>query len=111
MKLTSSDLDYIMRDFPSVKLSYVKNIHKKVSSANIFLAIPKGQKYFAWFRHFKKYSVCFFIEYDNRKRQIKSILVKNCCFDEKLCINKGTILYGTIVEVNNQPFFYFFNYM
>ena len=28
MKLTSSDLDYIMRDFPSVKLSYVKNIHK-----------------------------------------------------------------------------------
>ena len=64
MKLTSNDLNHIMSKFPSVKLSYVKNIHKKVSSANIFLAIPKGGKYFAWFRNFKKYSVCIFLEVD-----------------------------------------------
>jgi len=106
MKLTRNDQNYLMKSFPNVKLSYVKNIHKKVSSANIFLAIPKGQKYFAWFRHFKKYSVCFFLEYDNRKRRIKSIFVKNCCFSENLCTQKGTILYGTIVDVNNQSFFF-----
>ena len=106
MKLTKNDRNYLMKNFPNVKLSYVKNIHKKVSSANIFLAIPKGQKYFAWFRHFKRYSVCFFIEYDSRKRRIKNIFIKNCCFDETLCINKGTILYGTIVEVNSQPFYF-----
>ena len=106
MKLSKNDRNYLIKNFPNIKLSYVKNIHKKVSSANIFLAIPKGQKYFAWFRHFKKYSVCFFIEYDSRKRRIKSIFIKNCCFDEKLCMNKGTILYGTIVEVSSQPFFF-----
>jgi hypothetical protein len=106
MKLTKNDINYLIKSFPNVKLSYVKNIHKKVSSANIFLAIPRGQKYFAWFRHFKKYSICFIMEYDNRKRRIKNILIKNCCFDERLCIDKGTILYGTLVEVNSQPFFF-----
>lgn len=106
MKLTKNDKNYLMKNFPNIKLSYVKNIHKKVSSANLFLAIPKGQKYFAWFRHFKKYSVCFLIEYDTRKRRIKSISIKNCCFNENLCINKGTILYGTKIDVSSQPFFF-----
>lgn len=106
MQLSRNDRNYLVKNFPNIKLSYVKNIHKKVSSANIFLAIPKGQKYFAWFRHFKKYSVCFFLEYDNRKKRIKSIFIKNCCFDENLCIQKGTILYGTIVEINNQSFYF-----
>lgn len=106
MKLSKNDINYLTKSFPNIKLSYVKNIHKKVSSANLFLAIPKGKKYFAWFRHFKKYSVCFFLEYDNRKRRIKSIFVKNCCFCENLCIQKGTILYGTIVEINNQSFYF-----
>ena len=60
MKLTVKDFNYIMKGFPDIKLSYVKNIHKKVSSANFFLAIPKGIKYFAWFRNFKRFSVCIF---------------------------------------------------
>ena len=106
MKLTSSDLDYIMRDFPSVKLSYVKNIHKKVSSANIFLAIPKGGKYFAWFRNFKKHSVCIFLELDNRKKAIKGITIKSCCFRDDLCSGKGTLVYGTIVYLEKQSFYF-----
>ena len=56
MRLTSNDLSYIIRDFPSVKLSYVKNIHKKVSSANVFLAIPKGAKYY-WFHRVEELEV------------------------------------------------------
>ena len=106
MRLTSNDRNYIIRSFPNIKLSYVKNIHKKVSSANIFLAIPKGKKYFAWFRHFKRYSVCMLLEIDSRKRNIKSIIVKNCCFDDNLCIDKGTIFYGTIVNLNKQLFYF-----
>ena len=106
MKLTSSDLDYIMRDFPSIKLSYVKNIHKKVSSANIFLAIPKGGKYFAWFRNFKKNSVCIFLEIDNRKQAIKGITIKPCCFRDDLCSGKGTLVYGTIVYLEKQSFYF-----
>lgn len=106
MKLSKNDYSYLIKSFPNVKLSYVKNIHKKVSSANIFLAIPKGKKFFAWFRHFKKYSVCFFMEIDNRKKRIKNIITKNCCFSKDLCTQKGTILYGTIVEINTQPFYF-----
>jgi hypothetical protein len=106
MKFTSNDLNYIMSKFPSVKLSYVKNIHKKVSSANIFLAMPKGGKYFAWFRNFKKYSVCIFLELDNRKNAIKGITIKPSCFKDDLCSGLGTIVYGTMVHSNRQPFFF-----
>ena len=106
MRLTSNDLSYIMRDFPSVKLSYVKNIHKKVSSANVFLAIPKGAKYFAWFRNFKKYSVCIFLEVDNKNKTIKGITIKTTCFRDDLCTDKGTLLYGTIVYLEKQPFYF-----
>lgn len=106
MRLTGNDTNYLVRNFPNIKLSYVKNIHKKVSSANIFLAIPKGQKYFAWFRTFKKYSVCILMEINSRKRNIKSIFIKKCCFDNSLCLNKGTILYGTIVNISKQQFFF-----
>jgi len=106
MRLTSNDLNYIMGDFPNIKLSYVKNIHKKVSSANIFLAIPKGGKYFAWFRNFKKYSVCVFLEIDNKKNSIKGITIKPCCFKDDLCSGLGTLVYGTTVYSNRQPFFF-----
>ena len=106
MRLTGNDTNYLVRNFPNIKLSYVKNIHKKVSSANIFLAIPKGQKYFAWFRTFKKYSVCILLEINSRKRNIKNIFIKKCCFDNSLCLNKGTILYGTIVNISKQQFYF-----
>lgn len=107
MHLSSSDLDHIMRNFPRIKLSYVKNIHKKVSSANLFLAIPKGIKYFVWFKHFKNNPICLFLEIDRRRHNIKSISIKNTCFSNKLCIGKGTILYGTMFLHNDFSFFTF----
>ena len=33
MKLNKNDINYLTKSFPNIKLSYVKNIHKKVSSA------------------------------------------------------------------------------
>jgi hypothetical protein len=106
MRLTSNDVNYLIRSFPNVKLSYVKNIHKKVSSANIFLAIPKGNKYFAWFRTFKKFNVCILMEVDSRNKKLKNILIKRCCFNDELCLKKGTILYGTSININKQPFYF-----
>jgi len=105
MKLNSRDLDHIMRGFPNVKLSYVKNIHKKVSSADIFVAIPRGGKFFAWFRNFKKYSVCFLLEQDRRKNGIRTISIKNCCFDENICTDNGTLVHGTVIKCGKQMFF------
>jgi len=105
MYLSHNDQNRIMGNFPSIKLSYVKNIHKKVSSANIFLAIPKGTKYFVWFQHFKNKYICLYMEIDRRGHNIKSITVKNCCFSKKLCSGLGTILYGTLFNHNNHSFF------
>ena len=60
MKLSRHDLSSLMKDFPNVELSYEKNIHKTVPSSNIYLTIPKGKKYFAWFRNWKKIQHLFF---------------------------------------------------
>ena len=44
--LTYKEKEHILSDFPNIELSY--EIHKKVHE--IFLTIPKGRKYFAWFQ-------------------------------------------------------------
>ena len=105
MKLTRQELSQLLKGFPNIELSYEKNIHKKVPSSNIYLTIPKGRKYFAWFKHWKKYSVCFLLELDRYKRNIQTIFVKNACFNELLCSGKGTILYGTLFHINSYSFF------
>ena len=105
MKLNQRDMMDILKFFPNIELSYEKNLHKKVCSSNIYLTIPKGMKYFAWFKNFKKKNICFFLHLDKRKKQIKNITVFNCCFDKELCCGKGTIIYGTIFTVDTARFF------
>jgi hypothetical protein len=96
MALNYKDAQYLLRNFPSIKLSYEKKIHKKVFPLDIVLTIPKGKKYFAWFCKFKGKSVCVFLELDNYRKGIKNVNIFNVSFDSKLTINRGTILYGTI---------------
>ena len=96
MAVNYKDAQYLLANFPRIKLSYEKKIHKKVFPLDIVLTIPKGKKYFAWFCKFRNKPVCVLLELDNYKKGIKSINIFNACFDSKLTINKGTILYGTI---------------
>jgi hypothetical protein len=105
MRINKHDNSNIMSSFPKIKLSYVKHIHNKVSSANMFLAIPKGVKHFMWFRTLKNKYVCICLEIDGKNRSIKSIKIKNCCFDERLCMGSGTILYGTLFKYDTIPLF------
>lgn len=105
MRLSKNDLENIMAQFPNIKLSYEKTIHKKVSSATIFLTIPKGKKYFAWFRFFKNKAACFLLELDRRRQNITSIVVKICSFHESLCTGFGTILYGTLFNCDKMNFY------
>ena len=101
MHISDQDKERILQSFPPFKLSYEKNNHKKIyHSYDIFLTIPKGQKYFAWFRNFKKYNVCVFLQLAGRHR-IKDIMIHSCCFNPMLCIGNGTILYGTQFKTNN----------
>tara|TARA_Y100000591_G_C21695834_1_gene625626 strand:+ start:21 stop:983 length:963 start_codon:yes stop_codon:yes gene_type:complete len=106
MLVSRNDATELLQNFPEIKLSYVKNIHKKVNrTANIYIAIPKGKKYFVWFKTYKGNPHCFFLEIDTYKKGIKSIHKKICCFNEKLCSGKGTILYGTLFYNNNLTLF------
>lgn len=105
MKLNKYDTLNILKEFPRIKLSYVKTIHKKVSSANLYYLIPKGKKYFVWFRYFKNKEACLFLEINSKEKTIKEIIVKVCCFNSNLCYKKGTIFYGTLIKKNNVEFF------
>ena len=105
MKLTRYDLSSMMKDFPNIELSYEKNIHNKVPCSNIYLSIPKGKKYFTWFRNWKTKSICLFLELDRHKKTIQAITVKNVCFDDILCSGKGTIFYGTLFYITDYTFF------
>ena len=104
MYLSDSDKERILQNFPHFKLSYEKH-HKKIySHGDFFLTIPRGLKYFAWFQHYKKRNVCFFLQ-TTRGYQIQDITVRRCCFNADLCFRKGTILYGTMFINNNTSFF------
>ena len=105
MKFTKYDMTTIMKQFPNIELSYEKNIHKKVYSSNIYLTIPKGKKYFAWFRNWKNKNICLLLELDRYKKNIKQFSVKKTCFDRNLCSGNGTIFYGTCFYINNYSFF------
>ena len=103
MKLYWKEANKILFNFPQIELSYEKKSHKKIHS-DFILTIPKGKKYFAWFRTYKTQNVCFFLELDKRKKRIITIYQKYCCFNSELCCGKGTILYGTIFR-NKCEFF------
>jgi len=104
MKLSYKDQSDLLRHFPKFELSYEKKTHKKVHS-DICITIPKGKKYFAWFKTFKKQNVCFLLELDVKYNSIEDISVNVCSFDKILCSGKGTVLYGTIFFVDKTRFF------
>jgi hypothetical protein len=89
-----NEQNQLLFNFPKIELSYEKKIHKNVHN-DFAISIPKGAKYFAWFKNFKGKNHCFFLKLFKRKR-IAEITIKTCCFKTDLCIGDGTILYGTI---------------
>ena len=105
MNLTHRDKEDLIKSFPPIELSYERNTHKKVYCSNIYLTIPKGNKFFAWFTNFKNQSLCFFFQLDRFKKRIQNIFVYNCSFDYALTCGKGTIMYGTIFHIGEARFF------
>ena len=104
MNLNDSEQFKILKRFPKFELSYDKQIHKKVYTSNdIFMAIPYGNKFYAWFTYYQEKYVCMLIELLYNKK-IKNINIRHCCFDESL--SDGTILYGTLID---NRFFYIEN--
>ena len=81
MNLTHYEQEKLLKDFPKVELSYEKKLHKKVQT-DICLTIPKGKKYFAWFKTFKKNDLCFLLNIDRKQNSIEEISVNICAFDK-----------------------------
>ena len=58
----------IMSNFPNVELSYEKNLYKKVQhTSDIYVTIPKGNKYFAWLTTYKSSPACILLELNKHK--------------------------------------------
>jgi len=102
MLLNQSDKEYILRDFPNIKLSYENIIYKKVSQADNIMVIPEGKKCFAWFTNYKGKNVCLIMELTGNK-QISDIKCTNACFSNQL--SYGTIFYGTVFNHSYNRFF------
>jgi hypothetical protein len=103
MNYSQLEKNHILQNFPKLELSYEKKAHKKVFK-DICLAIPKGQKYFAWFTILKGEPICLFLQRDIRTGNITKISSHPCCFDEVLCNN--TIVYGSQIYFKQNRFFY-----
>jgi hypothetical protein len=104
MKLNVREQTDILKGFPKFELSYEKRLHKKVQT-DIYLTIPKGKKYFAWFKTHKRQNICCLLEIDKRYNSIEDISINISSFDKALCSGKGTVLYGTIFSINKKKFF------
>ena len=104
MRLTTNEQRDLLKQFPKFELSYEKKLHKKVHS-DICLTIPKGKKFFAWFKTYKRNNYCFLLQIDKRHNSIENITINVCCFDKVLCSGKGTVLYGTIFNIGKNKFF------
>jgi len=88
----------LLKQFPKIKFSYELKSYKKVytntstnhdninGNNNIYLIIPKGKKYFVWFKN----DECLFLELDNDKQVINVTSKKT-----SRIFPNDTIFYGT----------------
>jgi len=96
MLLNSNDQRNLLKRFPKFELSYEQQIHKKVyNKTDIFVSVPHGTKYFAWFTYYHNNNACIIIELHHNKK-IKNMQICTACFSDTLSL--GTILYGTMVD-------------
>jgi hypothetical protein len=99
--LSDAEKKNLLKRFPDVELSYENVLHKKVY-ADVFMIIPKGQKAFLWITYYKNKNIPFLLLLNNRGNII-NIELCHMCFDN--CLAYGTILYGTLFNINNNRCF------
>ena len=63
----------IKKQFPKFKFPYEKILHKKINTKNIiYFTIPKGKKYYVWFKKYGRYNHCYLLEIErNRIKDVK----------------------------------------
>lgn len=92
----------LIERLPDFELSYDNILHKKVSSTDCYIIIPKGKKVLLWFTYWRAKNVCFTL-FLNENGNISGIENYIVCFDQEL--SYGTLVHGTIFEVNGLKHF------
>jgi len=87
-----------MITFPKFEPCHDILIHNKVY-ADVYLAIPDGDKYYAWFTKYQHQYLCYLI---NIADNVVTICETN--FSKSLTIGLGTIVSGTIFKHKNSCF-------
>ena len=95
MNLSDCEINLVLQKFPKFELSYEIMTHKKVHNVDVILAIPEGNKFFAWFTVYKNENVCFTLEI-NDNNKIKTVKMISTSFVDSLSL--GTIFYGTMFK-------------
>jgi hypothetical protein len=99
-ELSQNQTQHLLNRLPNVELSYETLSHKKVfNNYDIGVAIPSGKKYYAWFSFYYEKDVCFLMELNRDKKIIKVTIVETLYSP---CLSKGTLLYGTLVPMNDK---------
>ena len=89
--ITNEITNRLLKRFPSFKLCYEKMSHNKVSS-DLYITIPFGKKYCAWFTYIDKQNVCVFLEIASKmSQQICDIFISPICF------SRGPIMYNCTI--------------
>jgi len=88
----------ILSQFPNVKLSYEKIVHKKVYDASLCLIIPEGPKYFAWFT--KNKCILLWISEGKVIHSFQEYNTETTTFD------RDTVLYGTLLSLEGRQWFH-----
>ena len=88
---------------PKLELSYETVFHKKVSALyDVCVSIPIGKRQFAWFTYDEGDDVCYLMDLA-RDGKIGQISILNTACNQPLSL--GTILYGTLCEIDGLKFF------
>jgi hypothetical protein len=71
--------------------------HINLKPDDVYMGIPKGKKYYAWFTFHKTYNICLFIDANTKQTYYEKVPYSS--------LSLGTVLYGTLVKYKTQSEF------
>ena len=99
--IVGREFDDLIINFPQIKLSYENITHNKVYNFDLIIAVPDGEKCFAWLTTANNNTVCYIMNCENGK----ITKIKKMCLCVKNDLEFGTILYGTVFLNRGVHFF------
>ena len=103
MEVNPRQITNLSTRLPKLELSYETVFHKKVSALyDVCVSIPIGKRQFAWFTYDEGDDVCYLMDLA-RDWKIGQISQLNTACNQPLSL--GTILYGTLCEIDGLKFF------